>query len=271
VAGRVGISLKFISEFADVRIDRTSVGIFIVAPHGIQYRVPGKRPVCVLNEEEEQVVFARRHSHLIAAIGDNTAAAVDFHIPEPELSGNPLCRTAQKSANAGHQFPRPNGLYNIIVGAHFQKHNPLHLVLHTAEDNGGSLCTRRVQLGAELRSADSVQRQVHKEQLRFQRPDSLKSRLGVRCDDLKKAFFRQGEAQELARCLVRAQDKNLVHFVTPQLDCASRLCAEQFRPSPFFPGIKIPRYSHEPEGFLADPPWLGYTRAKPSIETMPPL
>jgi hypothetical protein len=76
------INLELLAESDDMRVDRSSIWVIFIPPHGVQNQISRKHTLRVMKEEEEQIVFCGRDLDFFAPPGHITAFEIYFDVTE---------------------------------------------------------------------------------------------------------------------------------------------------------------------------------------------
>ena len=104
----------------------------LITPDRVQNDIARKRPVRVLEEKRQQIIFGGSEFQLHAAPGDDAAFEIDGVIRERDDLMGFGQGTPHHRADTREQFAGAEGLHHIIVGADLKQENFVDLLAYGA-------------------------------------------------------------------------------------------------------------------------------------------
>ena len=146
------------------------VEVGVAAPDVLDELAAAEHLAGVLGEEDEQAELGRREVERAAVAGDGGARAVDGEVAgvqDVRLGGGELAvGAAQQRADAGDELAQVVRLGEVVVGAHLEAEDLVHLVGLHGEHEDGLPQAELAQLAAEVEAVAVGQAHVEDDELR---------------------------------------------------------------------------------------------------------
>ena len=172
-------------------------------------RESGRSGFC--RKKVKQVVFRGSEFDLLAAPRDDPALDIDLRVRERDHALLLARRPAQNRADARQQFPRAEGLHDIIVRAHFEQQDFIDLFSHRAQHDDRRLDPGGAEALADLDAAQIGQAKIGQNQRRLAQDRLIEAALAVGRENGPESLPFEQHADGVAKIFVVVNNKDGLH------------------------------------------------------------
>src|SRR5208282_1122721 len=130
------VRFDFLTDAADVNVDRAWGHIGGVAPDRIEKVIAGKDAANVAGKVVEQAKLGGGGGHGLSADGEDHSGGVDGDVPYFERTGRErTLKAAEHGLDPGHEFARAERLGNVVIGSDLETEDAVGFAALGGEEN----------------------------------------------------------------------------------------------------------------------------------------
>ena len=130
---------ELLAQLGHVDVDRALVAVPVGPPHAVEQLLAGEGETDVVGQEGEQVELAGGERHRLSPLAHLAPAQVDLDLADGDhlLGGGTLPGAPEDGPDPGHQLAGRERLGQVVVCAHLQSEDAVHLVVARGEEEDG--------------------------------------------------------------------------------------------------------------------------------------
>src|SRR5271169_5715870 len=141
IARVLGVRLDLFADAADVDVDGAGSDVGGIAPDGVEQMIAAENASLVAREIIEQAEFGGGRGNQVSAYGEGHGRRIDFDIADFHRAGRQgTLEAPQHSLDARDEFPRAEGLGDVVVGAEFETEDAVGFAALRGQENYGHGC-----------------------------------------------------------------------------------------------------------------------------------